>query len=770
MSYKVVYTKSFNGDLKKLMSQGQKKAVQAVRASLTEAGTTGEIVSLPRTKHGESRISNVEKYDLPDAYRLVVQLVDGKEKVRAFLFVGSHDDAEHWLDTHRNYKWVKSASDGVLNFVLVTVEASNRYIPADRLDLDSIEEILKLPLLRTLSAKDWALIALEPAAKKFADDIKGSDFEQNADDIFANLDNLVGYEKASFMFDLMWHAHKGEWNELHRRLEISSGQSSVIENAAVAAAMASGDNSESFVTFDDQDLLNEFLGKNTLADWMLFLHPEQKSVSERNLRGAARLRGVSGSGKTCVLIHRARNLAKKYNKPVLLVTLTESMRRLLDRLADDLCGVERSLIETKTMSMLAKDTLIEMNGRRALSSHPITAERYDELIGTTVKFVHSHPDVERTTFRIMHPGQLTTFLRDEISYVRGRLRERDLEIYVNAQAFQRTGRSAPLNQNERRIVLEAINFYLEKLRSAKLQDHEGWVSLAVTQLEELGETQGHYRCVLCDEVQDLSELDISLIGRLKTPTSESVSKVENGLFLAGDGAQSIYKRGFSLRRVGIDILGRSFSLKKNYRNTHEILKAAFGLVSQYEFADVDEENIVRPSTPDFAKRHGTRPLLLRCNNLGEEAVAIATTIRSLITMGQTPGQICIIGPNVRTRDEVVQALRSVGIPSVELRQDVDYESDNVKISTIESAKGHEFSSVFIMGLVEGILPYASVGNEGLPREAARLYVAMTRARENLTLTYSTGAGYHASRFLTAIQQDCDEAHARNGEIRRLISF
>jgi superfamily I DNA/RNA helicase len=118
---------------------------------------------------------------------------------------------------------------------------------------------------------------------------------------------------------------------------------------------------------------------------------------------------------------------------------------------------------------------------------------------------------------------------------------------------------------------------------------------------------------------------------------------------------------------------------------------------------------------------------------------------------------------------VRRAFDVMGIQSVELRQDVDYESDRVKISTIESAKGHEFGSVFIMGLVEGVLPAANVSSEGLPREAARLYVAMTRARESLTITYSPSAERQASRFLAAIQQDCDESYIRAGEIRRINS-
>jgi superfamily I DNA/RNA helicase len=93
-----------------------------------------------------------------------------------------------------------------------------------------------------------------------------------------------------------------------------------------------------------------------------------------------------------------------------------------------------------------------------------------------------------------------------------------------------------------------------------------------------------------------------------------------------------------------------------------------------------------------------------------------------------------------------------GSPDVEkyVRKDADYASDHVKVSTIESSKGHEFSDVFIMGLVEGVLPKAGLADGEIPREAARLYVAMTRARENLTITYSPWSGYPASRFLLAI--------------------
>jgi superfamily I DNA/RNA helicase len=767
MTYKIVIPKSFNNELRKLNSQGNKKIVQAVRAAMTEAGTNGEIKSLPRTKHGESRIPNVEKYDLPEAYRLVVQLVDGVLKTRAFLFLGNHDEAEHWLDTHKNYKWVKNESDGVLNFVLVTIPAENRHVPADRLNLESSDEWLQKPILHMLTESDWQKLGLDETTKKIIISVSGSDFEQDADGILEKLTDASGYETASLLFDLMWHSHAQEWQEMQQRLQLLGGEANVLDPSDVAVSMSSLANSESFITFDDKNLLSDFFSSNTLADWMLFVHPEQKIVAEREFRGPARLRGVSGSGKTCVLVHRARNLAKKYSQPVLLVTLTESMRKLLERLIDDLCGVERSLISTKTMSMLAKDTLAELVENRSSVPFYLPQDRIDEIIRSAESFVRRHSDIERSVFNTMTFSQLSSFLQSEISYVRGRLNEASTDKYMDSKYFQRRGRGTPLGQTDRKIVLDAINYYVQALHQANSQDHEGFVSMAIEEVSKPEGNNGRFRCILSDEVQDLSELDISLMGKLKTPAGDLISKVEDGLFLAGDGAQSIYKRGFALRRVGIDIIGRSFSLKKNYRNTHEILRAAFGLVSQYEFADVDEENISRPSMPDFAKRYGSKPLLVRCSGIEDEATVIAKDIYSSLAMGQSPGQICVIGPNVKARHEIEAALNELKINSVELRNDVDYESENVKVSTIESAKGHEFSSVYIMSLVEGVLPALGIEDDGVPREASRLYVAMTRAREKLTITYSPKPSSPASRFLTAIQNDCTEAHSRNGELRMI---
>lgn len=97
--------------------------------------------------------------------------------------------------------------------------------------------------------------------------------------------------------------------------------------------------------------------------------------------------------------------------------------------------------------------------------------------------------------------------------------------------------------------------------------------------------------------------------------------------------------------------------------------------------------------------------------------------------------------------------------------EVDTSEEFLTISTIHSAKGLEWDKVFIMGLCEGNFPndYFCKGLSAPAREAffngewKKMYVASTRARESLTLTYPgviKRKGYtfqkEASRFITNI--------------------
>jgi DNA helicase-2/ATP-dependent DNA helicase PcrA len=64
--------------------------------------------------------------------------------------------------------------------------------------------------------------------------------------------------------------------------------------------------------------------------------------------------------------------------------------------------------------------------------------------------------------------------------------------------------------------------------------------------------------------------------------------------------------------------------------------------------------------------------------------------------------------------------------------------DAVQLMTVHSSKGLEFDCVFIAGLEDGLFPHENAMNdvEGLEEERRLMYVAITRARKRLYLSYS----------------------------------
>jgi superfamily I DNA/RNA helicase len=208
-----------------------------------------------------------------------------------------------------------------------------------------------------------------------------------------------------------------------------------------------------------------------------------------------------------------------------------------------------------------------------------------------------------------------------------------------------------------------------------------------------------------------------------------------------------------LRSVGIDVSGRPFGLRKNYRNTFEILRAGYALVERHHHEEEDESAGVAPDAPEYAARHGERPAIISCPNLDDEVGAVSSLVRSLLAMGHVAGQICVISPSRQLREKIRDRLREQDVSVSDLRDDVEFESDNVKLSTIESSKGHEFSTVFIADLARAVIPAPDVPTDERWREASRLYVGMTRARDCLYLSY-TG---DPSPFLQDVSPFCDRA-------------
>lgn len=85
------------------------------------------------------------------------------------------------------------------------------------------------------------------------------------------------------------------------------------------------------------------------------------------------------------------------------------------------------------------------------------------------------------------------------------------------------------------------------------------------------------------------------------------------------------------------------------------------------------------------------------------------------------------------------------IEDLEVRQSDD--RDTVTLMTLHAAKGLEFPVVFLVGLEEGLLPHSRslLRQEDLEEERRLMYVGITRAMDDLYLTYARSRLYFGSR-------------------------
>lgn len=724
--------RGFREAIRALGQQGMyTKAVDEVWAiyGRIAAGVTGDEIfgTAAVTHHGETRIPNCIKFDLPGRARLVTVRTGG---VWLFLHVGTHDDVDKWLDRHRGLDFVAKQRGG--SITVSTIRASGK----DFLDVGGQAiDFSDGPLLSRLSERHRSKM-LEGMSPGLVAEVEAADAMISDEDLQDLALQCGESARVTLVHDVLHHLRAGDVISAKTLIARFTNEVKPVGELKPeeVATIRSGDNA--VLVKDVERLFRHFLDTATFEQWMLYLHEAQREHVERDHSGAARLTGVSGSGKTCVVVHRGIRLAAKYpDEPVLILTLSQPLAALIDRLIDAATGKKRpSNLRVSSVWELCYGKLIELEPHRSAyyTRQTITpnafavSEGVDDIwheyyeCGTNNHDADVLFDVIRTLNVRGVFGR--DYLRQEFDYLRSALAPEQREDYVS---LERVGRVEPLTAPFRKLVAIGLEGWERKMEAVGVIDDLGIAGALYRHLPKL---LPEFRCVLVDEVQDLGTVELSIIRKL---TKEG----ENDLFLCGDGAQSIYTKHTDLKASGINIVGRSTSLSQNYRNSRQILEAAHAVLTKgLEALPQGSANVVEALPPEFANFSTTRPMLMHEASIAQELANAATWLRESAEQDLSGNQRACIAICGYARTAVAEIARQLRLPA--LSEGADLASAPVFVSDLEHTKGFEFDTMVIVNCALGAIPHPALPAGESYRDLCRLYVAMTRAKKHLIVSYS----------------------------------
>jgi len=455
---------------------------------------------------------------------------------------------------------------------------------------------------------------------------------------------------------------------------------------------------------------------------MLNLSSEQEPFVDPRRRGTMLLRGCAGSGKTTVAIYRAIRHAESGAR-VIFVTFNKTLAAVARTLIEELIGPLPDNLHVIHLDAWSVRYL--RNERRQTLNIISNAEQGRLLKGAVAQIRRKH-----RSYVLSFPW---TFFRDEIARV---IKGLGLTREVDYLAIPRYGRKKALKQRARKAVWAVYQAYQTMLQQRCLAD---WQDVTLRAYRELlvHSLADPYDHVVVDEAQDLTAMQLRVAQRLN---KSGMPASERSIFLVGDVAQTIYSRGFYWKQAGLQLQGRSFSLRRNFRNTRQIAEAAAVLSAYNRTLKMSEEFV----DPEFTQRTGPWPIVLECDVTDREQSAVSEKILSLVE-GQRfrLADFAILCPTLELCEASRETLDRLQVPCVVHTEDeFDVLEEQVKILTIHSAKGLEFPVVFLLGLHAGILPrrvYRVDDEEAvlqLERDRTLMYVGMTRAAEGLYLVTS----------------------------------
>lgn len=532
------------------------------------------------------------------------------------------------------------------------------------------------------------------------------------------------------------------------------------EDDALIAGLRTSAAQLSFAEIEDEDELKRVAESGDFEAWRVFLHPEQRRWAQRGYNGPFRLSGGAGTGKTVVLVHRAVRLAKTSAPDDGIpprVVLTTFTRNLASELEAQVSTLDSSAPRAGKLG----NPGLYVSGVDQLAYEVLSTATSDEVAQATTQLLgRAHVAInkrssdsdwdralETASADLPERARSRVFLEDEYEQI---VLPNRLTAKSDYQRIKRPARSVRLSRQQRALVWEVLEAY--RVRTAT-NDSLSYVEvnhLAALILETRAkavdlptESEADRRAaypvdhLLVDEGQDLNSGHWMFLRALVRPGRDD-------LFIGEDSHQRIYGNKVVLSRFGINIVGRSRRLTLNYRTTEQNLAFGLKILSGGSFTDLEDS---AESVAGYRSLcAGIAPEVRGFDTLDAELEYVSSRLNDWLAECADdptlkPEQIAVL---VRSDPgKAARRLGDYGISVQSVGKGLIKEGTPV-VMTMHRAKGTEFRNVVIM----------HAGNEDIPsplnarfqpdeyvsdfnlRERSLLYVAATRARDQLVVTYS----------------------------------
>jgi superfamily I DNA/RNA helicase len=714
-------------------------------------------------------INNGILFELGPGYRLIVIKT---QEVNYICYLGSDRDVDQWLEQH---------SGMLLTFDAHTGEVKKTYSrPKPTIEGHSAIANPK-PYLKQLNNLDLRDFIDDEALIERLENVTDNTDPKDYKILLLEL-QIKDADVAKDLEELITLLRNNEFYAAEARVNLIYGVAIPVEDAGDLQVEAIDEQANSETLIDlaelEENEWERLLDKTRFREWLVYLHKDQKRIVNEDYDRPIELRGVSGSGKTCVLAHRARRLANLYKKPVLILTLNKSLARLIENLIKDLCVEDETppiKVEayyeyvTRLLKTVGLKDFIETIG----TTHEIDHEIQNFLGRSTPEAIdrffafRENSEIRQQWTNFLDQRQKSMLLTrigkhlnrnqegidnsryifEEFELIRSAfVFDRGYQGYAQEKNFNRSGRSIPLRADQRGEYLSLLNAWEKSQFLSGRLDHMTLSQAATWALDEYGSIPDslRYRCVLIDEHQDFSTLDLQLIRKIATEDT-------NGLFLTGDTGQKIYAKDFNLKKAGLGPEHRSWrAINKNYRNSREILECGHLLLKSYCNEATAKNEGVKILKPEYALRGSAKPFACKTNHSLLAAWQIA---EEWLEAGNQEFSVCIATANTDVYSiSEIQGHAPDSFECATLTGDYMLNTDKVITSDIQNVKGFEFSLMIIVGLEKDVFPSKGFAKKEAWRDALRLYVAITRARDEACIIYNG----EPSDFLKVMQDALSE--------------